>query len=525
MRCWARSPIPKMVGSHQARRAATYLVVLAAACLFVPACSHQKPADKTLVMIIESSPTNLDPRIGIDAYSERIDELLFDALVHRDEHFNLQPWLAERWDVPDPQTYVFHLRHGVRFHNGQPLTSRDVKWTFDSILNRTIRTTKTGTYRFVDHVDAPDEWTIIFHLNEPWAALLWNVANDAIGIVPYGSDADFFRHPVGSGPFRLIRSEQDREVIVERNDQYWRDKPRLERVRFIVVPDTTTRALELRKGSADLALNALTADMVLALKKDTDLQVEQGPGTIFMYLALNLRDPILKDVRVRQALAYAIDRGPMIHYLWRDQARPASSILPPQSWAYNGQVRTYTYNPQKARDLLDSAGYKPLNGVRFRLTMKTSTEETTRLMAAVLQQQLRQVGIELDIRTYEFATFFSDVVKGAFQLYSIRWIGGNNDPDIFQYVFHSAFTPPKGANRSYYSNAEMDKLIDEGRRETDQDKRKVIYARVQQLLAEELPYIDLWYLDNVMVHSRRVSNIEIGPAGNYDFLTTAELRP
>jgi peptide/nickel transport system substrate-binding protein len=476
-------------------------------------------------MIIESSPTNLDPRIGIDAYSERIDELLFDALVHRDDHFNLQPWLAERWDIPDPLTYVFHLRHGVRFHDGRPLTSRDVKWTFDSILNRAVRTTKTGTYRFVDRIEAPDDRTVVFHLNEPWAALLWNVSNDAIGIVPYGSDAEFYRHPVGSGPFRLVRAEQDREVVIERNDQYWGKSARLAAVRFVVVPDTTTRALELRKGSADVEINALTADMVLALKRDPNLQVEQTPGTIFTYLALNLRDPILKDVRVRQALAYAIDRRPMIHYLWRDQARPANSILPPQSWAYDAQVRSYAYDPQRARDLLDAAGYKAVNGVRFRLTMKASTEETTRLMAAVLQQQLRQVGIDLDIHTYEFATFFSDVVKGAFQLYSIRWIGGNNDPDIFQYVFHSAYTPPKGANRSYYANPEMDKLIDEGRRETDPQKRKVIYARVQQLLAEDLPYIDLWYLDNVLVHSRRVTNIGVGPAGNYDFLTTAELRP
>jgi peptide/nickel transport system substrate-binding protein len=322
-----------------------------------------------------------------------------------------------------------------------------------------------------------------------------------------------------------VRAEQDREVVIERNDQYWGKSARLAAVRFVVVPDTTTRALELRKGSADVEINALTADMVLALKRDPNLQVEQTPGTIFTYLALNLRDPILKDVRVRQALAYAIDRRPMIHYLWRDQARPANSILPPQSWAYDAQVRSYAYDPQRARDLLDAAGYKAVNGVRFRLTMKASTEETTRLMAAVLQQQLRQVGIDLDIHTYEFATFFSDVVKGAFQLYSIRWIGGNNDPDIFQYVFHSAYTPPKGANRSYYANPEMDKLIDEGRRETDPQKRKVIYARVQQLLAEDLPYIDLWYLDNVLVHSRRVTNIGVGPAGNYDFLTTAELRP
>ena len=227
---------------------------------------------------------------------------------------------------------------------------------------------------------------------------------------------------------------------------------------------------------------------------------------------------------MRQALAYALDRRPLIHYLWRDEARPAYSILPTQSWAFTADLPTYDYNPQRARELLDQAGYRATNGVRFHLTMKTSTEETTRLLAAVLQQQWRAIGVELDIKTFEFATFFADVQKGAFQLYSLRWIGGNNDPDMFQYAFHSAFTPPTGANRSHYSNPDVDRLIDAGRREVDPAKRKQIYAAIQQQLAEDLPYIDLWYLDNVVVHSRRTANVQISPPGNYDFLTTVELR-
>jgi len=359
-------------------------------------------------------------------------------------------------------------------------------------------------------------------LKEPFATMLWNVSDGAIGIVPYGSGADFSQHPVGSGPFRLVGMEQEKEVVIARDDDYWGAKPHVARVRFTVVPDTTTRALELRKGSADIAINALTPDMVLALAKDPDLRVQRAPGTILTYLALNLRDPILKDVRVRQALAYAIDRRPLIHYLWRDQARPAAGVLPVQHWAYDADVRTYDYDPQRARALLDQAGYPAVNGVRFHLTMKTSTEETSRLLAAVLQQQLRDVGIALDIRSYEFATFYADVVKGAFQLFSLRWIGGNEDPDIFEHVFHSASIPPKRANRGFYSNPRVDALIDQGRREFDQGKRRQIYAQVQQILAEELPYINLWYLDNVVVHSARVKDLQLSPSGNYDFLTTAE---
>jgi peptide/nickel transport system substrate-binding protein len=474
-------------------------------------------------MIIESSPTNLDPRVGVDAQSERIDELLFDSLVRRDEHFNLEPWLADSWEIPDPLTYVFHLHHGVRFHNGRPLTSRDVKWTFDSLLTGKIRSSKASTYKWVDHIGAPDENTVVFHLKEPFAALLWNLSDGAIGIVPFGSGEEFNARPIGSGPFRFVNAQQEKEVVIERNPIYWNTPARLERVYFKVIPDSTTRALELRKQSADVAINALTADTVLALRRDPNLTVMQAPGTIYSYLALNLRDPILSDVRVRHAIAYAIDLQPIIHYIWRDQAQPAYSVLPPQHWAYDADVAKYPYDPVRARQILDDAGYKPANGVRFHITMKTGTEESTRLLAAVLQQQLRQVGIALDIRSFEFATFYADVSKGAYQIHSLRWIGGNQDPDIFEDIFDSSSFPPKRHNRTYYSNPRVDALIREGRTTLDQEKRKAIYFEIQQIIAQDLPYINLWNFDNVLVHTNRVRGIELSPAGNYDFLRTAEL--
>jgi len=240
-------------------------------------------------------------------------------------------------------------------------------------------------------------------------------------------------------------------------------------------------------------------------------------------MGFNYRDPILKDVRVRQALAYAIDRRPMLEYLWRGFAQPASSTLPPQSWAYSADVPTYDYDPERARHLLDSAGYRVQGGVRFHLTMKTSTDENTRLMVAVLQQQLRRVEIQLDVRTYEFGTFFADVSRGAFQFYSLRWIGGNEDPDIFEYAFHSSKFTPNGANRSFYSNPRVDSIIDQARSELDQGKRKELYAELQRILAEDLPSINLWYLDNVLVHSQRVINLTLNPPGNYDFLRTAQI--
>jgi ABC-type transport system substrate-binding protein len=489
--------------------------------------SCAKPPDNdTLVVLIESSPTNLDPRVGKDAQSERIDELIFDPLVRKDEHYNIQPGVADSWEIPDPQTYIFHLHHGIRFHDGRLLTARDVKWTLDTMRNGSLATVKGAAYKLVDKVETPDDFTVKIHLTEPFAPLLWNLTGGAFGVVPYGSDKNFNRAPIGSGPFRFVSMSPDTDVELVRDDGYWGEHARISRLKFKIVPDTTTRALELRKGSADIAVTSLTPDIVDTLRRERSLEIQEQPGSSLQYLAFNLRDPILKDVRVRQALAYAIDRRPVLHYLFRDQGRLADSVLPPEHWAYNGDVTHYPPDPVKANALLDRAGYaRGQDGIRFHLTMKTSTDETTRLLAAVLQQQLRTVGIALDIRSFEFATFFSDVMKGQFQFYSLRWVGySNQDPDIFEDAFHSASFPPKRDNRGFYSNPAVDRLLDEARQSTDQQKRKQLYAEVQRILANDLPYIDLWYFDNVVVHTQRVENLHVGAAGNYDFLTTVELR-
>ena len=499
------------------------LVVTLIAIVFANLSCTQRPNPNTLVMIIESSPLNLDPRVGLDGPSERIDELIFDALLRRDDHFNLIPGLAERWEAPDSLSYVFHLRRGVKFHDGRPLTSRDVKWTFDSLLRGKISSAKAGSYKYVASIETPDDSTVLFHLKEPFATLPWNVSEGACGIVPYGSGTEITAKPIGSGPFRFVSAAQDQDVVLARNSDYWGKKPKLQSVRFLVVPDENTRALELRKGSADIVSNGFSADVSAVLAGDKNLEVLREPGSVYAYLAFNLRDPILRDARVRQAMAYTIDRKPLIESLWRNQARPAYSILPPQSWAYIGDVPHYEHDLAKAAQLLDEAGYPLKNGARFHITMKTSTEASTRLMAAVLQDQLAASGIVLDIRSFEPATFMSDVTKGAFQFYSLRWIGGNQDPDIFEFVFHSSNFPPKGANRGFYSNPRVDTLIDEGRRTLDLTRRKAIYAELQQILATDLPYINLWYFDNVVVHRRRVLGLTLNPAGNYDFLKTAEL--
>jgi peptide/nickel transport system substrate-binding protein len=507
------------------------LLACLAVAAFVPlfaalvGCGGAKPEPNTVTMLIESSPTSLDPRVGVDAQSEHIGSLIFDSLVRKDAHFNVQPWLASRWETPDPRTYIFHLRGNVYFHNGKLLTSQDVKWTIDSIRNGAVLTAKGGALAKIDHVDAPDPATVILHLKEPDAALLWNLSDGALGIVPAGSGRDFAQHPIGTGPFRFVSQEPDAYVVLERNEHSWQPLPSIQRVRFSVVPDAITRALELEKGSADVCINCVTADMTASLAKRSNLVVEDAPGTSLNYISFNTQDKTLHDPRVRRAIAFAINRPLIIHSLWRDRARLAASLLPDQHWAWTDKVAQYPYDPASANALLDEAGWKRgKDGVRFQLAMKTSTDETARLLALILQQQLREIGIALEVRSFEFATFYADVSKGAFQMYTLRWLGGNEDPDIFRYSYATESFPPHGANRGRYSNRELDGLIAEAGASSDQALRRRDYVRVQEILADEVPSINLWYLDTVMVHNRRLRNLELSSSGNFDFLRSAVAR-
>lgn len=510
------------------RVSADRLLVLAALLASLPAllfgCSSGRLAtDSSAVnFLLESMPTNLDPRIGTDAFSEHIDYLLFDSLLERDDHLGLAPDLAEKWDTPDAQTYVFHLRHGVRFSNGQLLTSADVKFTFDSIRSGPIKTAKRGAFALVDAITAPDPWTVIFHLRAPYASFLLNLTRQASGVVPQNAGPGFAQHPIGTGPFHLVRMVTDEEILLERNPAYFAGMPTLDSVRFRIVPDALVRALELRKGSGDLEYNSLTPDMVSGLARDANIEVTRAPGTALAYIAFNFDDPILAHRGVRQALAFATDRRSLIKYLLRGQARPAESLLPPNHWAYDPSVAHYDFDPRRADSLLDAAGFpRGPDGIRFHLELKTSTDESTRLLAAALQDQWHQVGVQLDLHSLEFATFYADITRGSFQLYTLRWLGANLDPDIFEYVFSSAKLPPAGANRGHYRNPQLEALLEQARVTADQPKRKEILSQIQRIVAEDQPYINLWYYDNVCVHRRRISNIQLSPSGDFDFLQHA----
>ena len=313
----------------------------------------------TLNFLIESTPTNLDPRIGTDAQSEHLHGLIFDSLVAHDAQMNIVPDLAERWEMPDPLTYVFHLRRGVKFHDGRLLTSADVKFTFDSILSGAVKTPKRGAFELIQSIETPDADTVVFHLREPYASFLWDLAKPGIGIVPNGSGTDFAAQPVGTGPFRFVSMEQDEEIVLERNPGYFGDVPKIERLRFRIVPDAIVRALELRKGTADMALNSLSPDTVVTLGEQPEhCGGRIQPGTNLAYIAFNFDDPVLAHREVRQALAYATDRASLIKYCCADRRAPHRAccrrIIGPMS-----RTSSSTATIRRAREqLLDAAGFR-----------------------------------------------------------------------------------------------------------------------------------------------------------------------
>lgn len=526
-----RAPKPPQLTLGRAR-IATALTVLFLASL-LGACGgspHRAPGE--VVFLIESNPANLDPRFATDGQSQRIGALLFSGLLEKDAEMNLHGDLAESWETPDPLTYIFHLKQGVKFHDGRPLTSRDVKATLEFIRNPANKSPKRGSFTRIASIETPDPETVVFRLKEPAASFLWDMEKLAVSIVPADAGSDFGRHPVGSGPFQFVRQSQDEEVVLRRNPEYFRanECPEAKRtsgkcpeaaelVKFRVVTDQIVRALELRKGTADVEMSSLSSDMIPVLAKQKDLEVSERPGTNYSYLGLNLEDSILRHRDTRQALAYATDRAALVNYLLRGQARLASGILPPNHWAYEPDVRTYPYDPAAAERLLDAAGFpRKADGKRFHLTLKISTEEQARLIGAALQEQWSKIGVDLEVRPLELATLIDDLTKGNFQVSYLRWIGANNDPGVFELVFSSKRIPPDGRNRGRYRNPRVDELADQIRTEMDREKRKALCREAQKILAEDVPYISLWYVDVISVHRRELGEIALTPTGDYVFL-------
>jgi peptide/nickel transport system substrate-binding protein len=496
-------------------RHAALILLCCAGCLARPVADPD-----VIVVAITSGPSNLDPRIATDDSTQKIQQLIFNNLMDLDDGLRVGPGLAERLESPEPTTYVATLRRGVKFHDGHELTSADVVYTFRSFIDPEFVSTRKVAFRALAAVDARDRYTVVFTLREPFLSFPSSLV---IPVVPDGAGGDFRERPVGTGPYRFVRHLVDDRVELSPFDDYFAGKPPNHGVVLRIVPDELMRGLELEKGTVDIVINDIGPDIVHQLAARERLTVTTSPGTDYQYIGLNFRDPALRDVRVRHALAYAIDRRAIVDHLRRGLATPARGLLPPTSWAFTPKVRTFDHDPARARALLDEAGYRDPDGdgpePRLRLTLKISNLEFNRLQATVIQQDLQAVGIALDVRTYEFATLYADVLSGNFQMYTLQWSGGAvADPDILRQVFHSTQTPPRGFNRGFFSDRRVDTLLDAASVETDQARRLELYGEVQRLLADEVPYISLWTKTNFTVAQRSIRGVHRTPFADFFFL-------
>ncbi len=488
------------------------------ASVSVLSCAAAPQPANIITVAVLSSPNSLDPRVGSDETSQRIHTLIYDYLLALDDQLRVVGGLASSWEQTDPVTYVIHLRQGVRFHDGHELTAADVVYTFRSFIDPSFVSPRKGAYRSLDRVDAIDPYTVRFVLKEPFGSFPINLV---MPVVPNGAGPELRDHPIGTGPYKFVSFAVDDNVTLTAFPEYFRGAPANDGVVLKVVPDEIMRALELRKGTVDMVVNDLSPDVVHQLAEEKSVTIAESPGTDYAYVGINMRDSILKDRRVRHALGYAIDRQAIVDYLRRGLARPAVGILPPASWAFDEGVFQFTHDPARARALLDEAGYRDPDGdgpePRLRLSLKVSTNEFIRLQAAVIQQDLKQVGIDLDVRSYEFATLYADVLKGNFQLFTLQWVGVS-DPDMLRRVFHSKQMPPNGFNRGYYENPEVDRLIDAAMAASTDEERRRLYGEAQRLLAEDAPYISLWYKTNIAVSRTQIEGVKLTPSAEFTFL-------
>ncbi|HSV33078.1 MAG TPA: ABC transporter substrate-binding protein [Pyrinomonadaceae bacterium] len=492
----------------------------------------------SFVIALSDNVKTIDP-IGspsVDAASERVRSLMFNSLVKKDEKFDYVPELASKIDrSEDGLTFTFTLRDGVTFQDGRPFSSADAKYTLDTVLANPFAKSASffegsGANRkaYVSSVEAPDAHTLVIKLNNRWTGLLPNLV--PIAIIPKDSYESQKTHPLGTGPFKFKSYDQAQQVVdLEANTSYWDGPPQIPAVRVRVISDSNAMQAELRSGRVDIAPlpTSLSPDAIKSLGNDPRLTVHQFGGSNLNLLTLNTTAAPLDNFKVRQAIAYAIDRESMIRDLLQGQGKIAHSILPEESWAFTpGQ--TYHYDPAAAKRLLDEAGFRDPDGdgpqMRFAkpiLFRISGSSAAARQYAGVIQNYLKEVGVPVAIETSELNVLFEFLRRGQFQISYGQWVGGNQDPIFYRDLFATSEIPTEARasrNRSRYSNPELDKILEEAANTYDHAKAAPLYAKAQDIVSREVPVIPLWYQANMVIAKKTVGNIHVDASGDWGFV-------
>jgi len=485
----------------------------------------QTPPNVLLVGQI-AEPKSLDPHTVTAVNDFRILMNLYEGLVrYRDGTLQVEPALAESWEISDDgKTYTFALRDGVSFHDGTPLTAEAVKFNFDRMLDEDHPYHDTGPFPLsfffsaIDTVAAPDAETVVFTLKDPYAPFLSNLAYPTGLIVSPEAvkehGEDFGRNPSGTGPFRFAEWESNAKVVAVRNDDYWGDPAKLEAVIFRPITDANTRVAEMLSGGLDLMVE-VPPDNVSQFADDASFTVHEQAGPHLWFLILNAKEGPMADKRVRQAINYAIDKKTLVENVLQGTAEVAAGPTPPAfAWAHNDALEPYPYDPAKARALLKEAGHDGAE-LTFYVTEGGSGMLDPVPMGAAIQADLAGVGLDVKIETYEWNTFLGKVnpgLEGKADMAEMAWM--TNDPDTLPYLAlrTGAFPDDGGFNSGYYSNPEVDKLLEAARKSTDQAERARLYKQMQEIVHEDAPWAFIANWKQNALTTSRVQDFKLQPS-------------
>lgn len=505
------------------------LAIFCLLCLiFVASCRSRTNEIVTIALSDKFSTLDTLTASASDAAADRVRTLIYNSLVKKNERFEYVGELAKEINVAeDKVTVTFTLHDNVRFHNGKKLTSADAKYTLEALLASGgykaasfFEKTEDGkTEPHIVSIQAPDEKTLVIKLSKPWLVnqLLSNLV--AIPIIPENTIDKQKEAPIGTGPFKFLSFDQVNNIVeLEANEDYWEGAPNIKRLNVRTITDANALQAELQAGRVDLAPNPtnFSADTFNSLKNNPNLQVIQSDGSNVRYIGFNLKAPVVNNLKIRQAIAYAINREKIISDFLSGQAKVAHSILPEESWAYDPGIK-YSYDPEKARQLLQEAGYK---GEVIKLSINSGSAAIS-FYAQIIQQSLKDVGLNVEIEPLESSTLLDYLRLGKYQMNTSIWVGGNQDPIFLRDLFLSSETPdkkPNGRNRSRYSNPEFDRIILEAVETLDKQKAKELYSQAQQIVSRDLPLFPLWYPANMVVASKRLDNIKINASGDWNFV-------
>jgi peptide/nickel transport system substrate-binding protein len=471
-------------------------------------------AGKKLTMILDNYPLNLDPRVGTDQASQRIQQIIFNGLFKKTKNFGVEKDVLKDYKILSLLKIEFYLKKGIFFHNGKELTSRDILWTFNSMLSKDFKSIRKAAFKSIKKIYAKGRYGFIIELKYPDSALFYNLV---IGIVPYGSNQDFFRNPVGTGPFIYKKSEKN-ILYFKANKRYFKHPPFIDNLIIKVIDDPISRILILKKGKADFMINSVPPEFIKSLKGTKNYVIDNYPGNTMYYLGFNLKDKLLKNKDFREALSYAVNYKELMKFVMKGFARRAYTLLSPEHWAYSDKIKKYYYSLKKAKEKLKNSKIK-----NPEIEIKCANKEVSRKIAIALKYYWGLIGVKVKIKTLEFSSFYKDIISGNFQIYPLAWVGILS-PDIYKYTLHSKFIPPNGANRAHYINRVIDVLLDNAEKTYDLKIQEKIYEKVEKIISEDIPFIPLWYSDNIIIYKKGITDINRYPSGEYYFLERIKKR-